>query len=50
MIQTPTNAPQGHYWTIQIVDAFSNVIHQIGSASRTPGGKFLLVERFVSPL
>jgi hypothetical protein len=43
VIQTPTNAPQGHYWTVQIVDAFSNVIHQIGSASRTPGGKFLLV-------
>jgi hypothetical protein len=43
VIQTPPNAPQGHYWTIQIVDAFSNVIHQIGSASRTQGGKFLLV-------
>lgn len=43
VIQTPTNAPPAHYWTIQIVDAFSNVIHQIGSASRTPGGKFLLV-------
>jgi hypothetical protein len=43
LIQTPTNAPPGHYWTIQIVDAFSNVIHQIGSAARTPGGKFLLV-------
>jgi hypothetical protein len=43
VIQTPTNAPKGHYWTVQIVDAFSNVIHQIGSASQTPGGKFLLV-------
>jgi hypothetical protein len=43
VIQTPINAPQGHYWTIQIVDAFSNVTHQIGSASRTPGGKFLMV-------
>lgn len=43
VIQTPTNAPPGHYWTIQMVDAFSNVIHQIGSASGTPGGKFLLV-------
>jgi hypothetical protein len=43
VIQTPTNAPPGHYWTVQIVDAFSNVIHQIGSASNTPGGKFLLV-------
>lgn len=30
-------------WTIQSVDAFSTVIHQIGSASRTPGGKFLMV-------
>lgn len=43
VIQTPTNAPPGHYWTVQIVDAFSNVAHQIGSASNTPGGKFLLV-------
>jgi hypothetical protein len=42
VIQTPDNAPPGHYWTIQIVDAFSNVIHQIGSASRTSAGKFLL--------
>jgi len=43
VIQTPTNAPPGHYWTVQIVDAFSNVVHQLGSASRTPGGKLLLV-------
>lgn len=43
IIQTPLKAPAGHYWTIQIVDAFSNVIHQIGSAKQTPGGKFLLV-------
>ena len=43
VIQTPTNVPPGHYWTVQIVDAFSNVSHQIGSASRTPGGKFLFV-------
>jgi hypothetical protein len=43
VVQTPTNAPAGHYWTIQIVDAFSNVIYQIGSASDTPGGKYLLV-------
>jgi hypothetical protein len=42
VVQTPVDAPPGHYWTIQIVDAFSNVIHQIGSASQTPGGKFLL--------
>ncbi|KYH03560.1 lipoprotein [Bradyrhizobium sp. DOA1] len=43
VIQTPTDAPQGHYWTVQIVDVFTNVVHQLGSASKTPGGKFLLV-------
>lgn len=43
IIQTPVDAPKGHYWTIQIVDIFTNVIHQLGSASATPGGKFLLV-------
>ncbi|KAB1072516.1 DUF1254 domain-containing protein [Methylobacterium planeticum] len=43
VIQTPVGAPQGHYWTIQIVDVFTNVVHQFGSASATPGGKFLLV-------
>jgi hypothetical protein len=43
VIQTPTDVPRGHYWTIQIADAFTNVVHQLGSASRTPGGKFLLV-------
>jgi len=43
VIQTPTHAPRGHYWTIQIVDVFTNVIHQLGSAASTPGGKFLLV-------
>jgi hypothetical protein len=32
-----------HYWTIQIADVFTNVIRQLGSASGTPGGKFLLV-------
>jgi hypothetical protein len=35
--------PEGHYWTIQIVDAFTTVTHQLGSASGTPAGKFLLV-------
>ena len=25
VIQTPTDAPPGHYWTIQIVDVFTNV-------------------------
>lgn len=43
VIQTPDNVPAGHYWTIQIVDLFTTVIHQLGSASHTPGGKYLLV-------
>lgn len=43
VLQTPSDAPDGHYWTIQIVDLFTTVIHQLGSASKTPGGKFLLV-------
>ncbi|WP_082886243.1 DUF1254 domain-containing protein [Flavisolibacter tropicus] len=43
VIQTPSVVPQGHYWTIQICDAFTTVIRQLGSASGTPGGKFLLV-------
>ncbi|MFD9663953.1 DUF1254 domain-containing protein [Rhodococcus sp. NPDC059968] len=43
VIQTPTEVPDGHYWTIQIVDVMTNVVHQLGSAGGTPGGKFLLV-------
>ncbi|HSE23457.1 MAG TPA: DUF1254 domain-containing protein [Pyrinomonadaceae bacterium] len=43
VIQTPSDVPKGHYWTIQICDAFTTVIRQLGSASATPGGKFLLV-------
>ena len=43
VIQTPTDVPQGHYWTIQVVDLFTTVTHQLGSASGTPGGKLLLV-------
>jgi len=43
VVQTPGDAPAGHYWTIQICDPFTTVIHQLGSASKTPGGKFLLV-------
>ena len=43
VIQTPTDTPAGHYWTIQITDVLTNVCHQLGSASSTPGGKFLLV-------
>jgi hypothetical protein len=43
VIQTPTEVPKGQYWTVQIADGFSNVIHQLGSRARTPGGKFLLV-------
>ena len=43
VIQTPTDVPEGHYWTIQIADLFTTVTHQLGSASGTPGGKLLLV-------
>ena len=43
VVQTPTEVPNGHYWTIQIVDVFTTVTHQLGSASGTPGGKFLIV-------
>jgi hypothetical protein len=43
VVQTPNDVPKGHYWTIQITDLFTTVIHQLGSASHTPGGKFLLV-------
>ena len=43
VVQTPADVPNGHYWTIQIADLFTTVIHQLGSASKTPGGKFLLV-------
>jgi hypothetical protein len=43
VIQTPATVPAQHYWTIQIADVFTNVIHQIGSAAGTPGGKYLLV-------
>ena len=43
VIQTPTEVPEGHYWTIQIVDLFTTVRHQLGSASGTPAGKLLLV-------
>lgn len=43
VVQTPTDVPEGHYWTIQIVDVMTNVVHQLGSASGTPGGKYLLV-------
>lgn len=43
VVQTPDVVPNGHYWTIQIVDAFTTVIRQLGSTSGTPGGKTLLV-------
>jgi hypothetical protein len=43
VVQTPTEVPEGHYWTIQIADALTNVIYQLGSRIKTPGGKFLLV-------
>ncbi|MDM0067752.1 DUF1254 domain-containing protein [Variovorax sp. J31P207] len=43
VVQTPSDVPKGQYWTIQICDLFTTVIHQLGSASNTPGGKLLLV-------
>lgn len=43
VIQTPDDVPEGHYWTIQIVDAFTTVTHQLGSASHTQAGKYLWV-------
>lgn len=43
VVQTPHDVPPGHYWTVQIVDAFTTITHQLGSASHTPAGKFLLV-------
>jgi hypothetical protein len=43
VIQTPSEVPKGHYGAIQITDLFTNVIHQVGSASGTLGGKLLLV-------
>ena len=27
VIQTPMDVPQGHYWTIQIADVFTNVVY-----------------------
>ncbi len=43
VVQTPADVPQGHYWTLQLCDLFTTVFRQLGSASATPGGKFLLV-------
>ncbi|HKU37162.1 MAG TPA: DUF1254 domain-containing protein [Polyangiales bacterium] len=43
VLQTPAEVPDGHYWVIQIVDIFTTVTHTLGSARKTPGGKFLLV-------
>jgi hypothetical protein len=43
VVQTPSEVPKGHYWTIQVADVFTNVIYQLGSAAGTPGGKYLLV-------
>lgn len=43
VIQTPADVPEGHYWVMQIADVFTNVVHTLGSAWNTPGGKFLLV-------
>ena len=43
VLQTPAEMPTGQYWTVQIVDAFTNVVHQLGSRAGTVGGKHLLV-------
>jgi hypothetical protein len=43
VVQTPADVPKGHYWVMQITDVFTNVIHTLGSAWGTAGGKFLLV-------
>jgi hypothetical protein len=43
VVQTPANVPKGHYWVMQIADVFTNVVHTLGSAWGTPGGKYLLV-------
>lgn len=43
MVQTPADVPAVHCWTIQVADLVTKVIHQLGSASKTPGGKYLLV-------
>lgn len=43
VVQTPAEVPEGHYWTMQIADVFTNVVHTLGSAWGTPGGKYLLV-------
>lgn len=43
VVQTPAEAPPGHYWTMQIADIFTNVVRTLGSAWGTPGGKYLLV-------
>lgn len=43
VVQTPAHAPANQYWTMQVVDVFSNVIYQLGSRSNTSGGKYLLV-------
>jgi hypothetical protein len=43
VIQTPTEVPENHYWVMQIADVSTDVVHTLGSAWATPGGKFLLV-------
>jgi hypothetical protein len=45
VIQTPTDSPEGLYWTIQITDVLTNVWHQLGSASKTSRARSLLVAR-----
>lgn len=43
VVQTPEDVPEGHYWVMQIVDVFTNVVRTLGSAWGTEPGKYLLV-------
>lgn len=43
VVQTPEEVPEGHYWVMQIVDVFTNVVRTLGSAWGTEPGKYLLV-------
>jgi hypothetical protein len=45
VVQTPEEVPEGHYWVMQIVDVFTNVVRTLGSASGTEPGKYLLAGR-----
>ncbi len=43
VLQIPMQIPSQFYWSIQISDAFTNVIHQFGSNREAQGGKYLVV-------